>query len=55
MTKELNVSIETIRRDLEHLEKEGVLQRVYGGAILKKVSVDKLSFDKREEELKEKD
>lgn len=52
LIKELNVSIETIRRDLEHLEKEGVLQRVYGGAILKKVSVDKLSFDKREEEFR---
>lgn len=52
MTKELNVSIETIRRDLEHLEKEGLLQWVYGEAILKKVSVDKLSFDKREEEFR---
>lgn len=27
-----NVSFETIRRDLEHLEKEGQLQRVHGGA-----------------------
>ncbi|WP_270942544.1 DeoR/GlpR family DNA-binding transcription regulator [Romboutsia lituseburensis] len=53
LIKELNVSIETIRRDLEHLEKEGILQRVYGGAVLKKVSVDKLSFEKREEEFKD--
>ncbi|WP_042272727.1 DeoR/GlpR family DNA-binding transcription regulator [[Clostridium] dakarense] len=53
LIKELNVSIETIRRDLEHLEKEGILERVYGGAVLKKVSVDKLSFEKREEEFKE--
>lgn len=52
LIKELNVSIETIRRDLEHLEKEGVLKRVYGGAIPKKASVDKLSFDKREEEFR---
>lgn len=52
LIKELNVSIETIRRDLEHLEKEGILERVYGGAIPKKVSVDKLSFQKREEEFK---
>lgn len=29
-----NVSIETIRRDLEALENEGCLKRVYGGAIL---------------------
>ncbi len=28
------VSIETIRRDLEALEKEGLLKRVYGGAVL---------------------
>ena len=52
LIKELNVSIETIRRDLEHLEKEGVLERVYGGAVPRKVAVDKLSFDKREEEFK---
>lgn len=53
LIKELNVSIETIRRDLEYLEKEGILERVYGGAVLKKVSVDRLSFEKREEEFKE--
>ncbi|HSQ89568.1 DeoR/GlpR family DNA-binding transcription regulator, partial [Romboutsia sp.] len=52
LTKELNVSIETIRRDLEHLEKEEILDRVYGGAILKKKPTDKLSFKKREEEFK---
>ena len=38
---------------MEHLEKEGILERVYGGAVPKKVLVDKLSFDKREEEFKE--
>lgn len=53
LIKELNVSIETIRRDLEHLEKEGILERVYGGAVPKKILLDKLSFDKREEEFKE--
>lgn len=53
LIKELNVSVETIRRDLEHLEKEGILERVYGGAVPKKALVDKLSFDKREEEFKE--
>lgn len=52
LIKELNVSIETIRRDLEHLEKEGILDRVYGGAVPRKIAVDKLSFDKREEEFK---
>lgn len=30
------VSMETIRRDLEFLEEEGYLSRVYGGAILKR-------------------
>lgn len=29
------ISIETVRRDLEFLEKEGVLERVYGGAVRK--------------------
>lgn len=29
-----NVSAETIRRDLEKLEEEGLLQRVYGGAVV---------------------
>jgi DeoR family transcriptional regulator of aga operon/DeoR family fructose operon transcriptional repressor len=31
---EYKVSIETIRRDLEYLEKQGYLRRVYGGAVL---------------------
>jgi len=31
---EFQVSIETIRRDLKTLEEEGVIKRVYGGAIL---------------------
>ena len=29
----LQVSIDTVRRDLEHLESEGILKRVHGGAI----------------------
>jgi len=29
------ISIETVRRDLEYLERQGYLQRVYGGAVLK--------------------
>lgn len=33
LTKQFRVSIETIRRDLEYLEKEGFLKRVYGGAV----------------------
>ena len=29
------VSIETVRRDLDYLEKQGVIERVYGGAVRK--------------------
>ncbi|MGF3105973.1 DeoR/GlpR family DNA-binding transcription regulator [Rossellomorea sp. DUT-2] len=35
LAKDFNVSIDSIRRDLSHLEKEGLLQRTHGGAILK--------------------
>ncbi len=36
--KELfGVSIETIRRDMDFLEKEGWLTKVYGGAVLERV------------------
>ena len=34
LMKEFNVSIETVRRDLEYLEQQGILRRVYGGAVL---------------------
>lgn len=34
LMREFNISIETIRRDLEYLEKQGYLKRVYGGAVL---------------------
>jgi DeoR/GlpR family transcriptional regulator of sugar metabolism len=34
LSKEFNVTEETIRRDLEKLEKEGILKRTYGGAVL---------------------
>lgn len=50
LTKMFQVSIETIRRDLEFLEKQGFLKRVYGGAVLKKNSVDKLNFSNRKNE-----
>jgi len=33
LVSEYQVSIETIRRDLEYLEKHGYLKRVYGGAV----------------------
>lgn len=34
LSAEFNVSEETIRRDLEWLEKEGICTRMYGGAVL---------------------
>ena len=34
LVERLGVSMETIRRDLEELEKAGNLRRVYGGAVL---------------------
>ena len=35
LSAEFGVSEETIRRDLEWLEQEGVAMRTYGGAVLK--------------------
>ncbi|WP_066685788.1 DeoR/GlpR family DNA-binding transcription regulator [Christensenella intestinihominis] len=43
----LNVSRETIRRDLEYLEKEGLLVRVHGGASLVRFDTAQASFDAR--------
>ena len=34
LMNEFNISIETVRRDLNHLEKDKKIKRVYGGAIL---------------------
>ncbi len=42
------VSVETIRRDLEFLEDEGFLKRVYGGAIRKGVFGEEPTYDTRE-------
>lgn len=53
LIKLFDVSIETVRRDLEVLEKNGVLKRVYGGAILKKGYIYKSNFTSRENEFKE--
>ena len=35
LMERFGISIETVRRDLEYLEHQGILQRVYGGAVLK--------------------
>ncbi|USK68645.1 DeoR/GlpR family DNA-binding transcription regulator [Peribacillus asahii] len=46
----LNVSIDTVRRDLETLEKKGTVKRVHGGAILKQNNNNVLNklFNERE-------
>lgn len=50
LTKLFEVSLETIRRDLENMEKEGLLKRVYGGAVLNRNKVQQKSYAKREKE-----
>lgn len=42
------VSVETVRRDLEHLEKEGFLHRVHGGAMLDEINPKAIDFKVRE-------
>jgi len=34
LMEKFDISIETVRRDLEYLEQQGVLRRVYGGAVI---------------------
>lgn len=41
VSKELSLAPETIRRDLKDLEQQGLVRRVYGGA----VAVERLSFE----------
>ena len=41
------ISIETVRRDLEFLEKEGVLKRVYGGAVKKNFINSEPAYQRR--------
>jgi DeoR family fructose operon transcriptional repressor len=47
LVDKFGVSIETIRRDLEHLEKMGHLKRVHGGAVLEE-NRHELTFTVRE-------
>lgn len=48
LAERFKVSIETIRRDLEYLEKQGNLQRVYGGAALNKHTGVEIEYSFRE-------
>lgn len=47
ISKKLNVSIETIRKDFLYLEKSGMLTRVHGGAIAPTKQRPQLSFSER--------
>lgn len=48
LSKMFDVAPETIRRDLEKLEKEGLVVRTYGGAVLNQTdSSEKIDFVKR--------
>lgn len=48
LSKELKVSRETIRKDLVDMEKEGLLKKTYGGAVLD-VSNSETDYDRRKE------
>lgn len=50
LSKLFKVTEETIRRDLEKLESEGLLYRSHGGAVLKEPTSEDLSFSKRSAE-----
>lgn len=47
LTELFGVSTETVRRDLEYLEKEGVLRRVHGGAIQDIIDTHEFRFQDR--------
>lgn len=48
LMQEYQVSIETIRRDLEYLEQHGYLKRVYGGAVLEGLYGEEPDYSYRE-------
>ncbi|MFD2114899.1 DeoR/GlpR family DNA-binding transcription regulator [Paenibacillus yanchengensis] len=50
----LNVSIDTVRRDLENMESKRMLKRVHGGAILAEDHGDRNAFTYRDSKNKEK-
>lgn len=45
--KFFNISIETVRRDLSLLEKQGSIQKVYGGAKLNSINIDEPTLENR--------
>ena len=49
LTELFGVSTETVRRDLDYLEREGCLKKVYGGAVLDQVDTSEPKFQERED------
>jgi DeoR family transcriptional regulator, fructose operon transcriptional repressor len=52
LIKLFGVSIETVRRDLEYMENEGLLKRVHGGAVLERIDGIQNTYNIRENEFK---
>ncbi|UUV16832.1 DeoR/GlpR family DNA-binding transcription regulator [Fusobacteria bacterium ZRK30] len=50
LTKLFNVSLQTIRRDLETLEADDIIKKVYGGAILNKDKIQEIAHSTREKQ-----
>lgn len=48
LSSQLKVTPETIRRDLEHLEEEGHIKRVHGGAMINQTNIPETNFLVRE-------
>ncbi len=55
MTELFGISVETARRDLTHLEKTGVIKKIYGGAtLLEKESKEPDTSERLSKNLEEK-
>ena len=50
LVNRFQVSSETIRRDLEYLEKEGVLKRIHGGAVSVRPHANESAYHTRQQE-----
>ena len=50
LTKLFNVSLQTIRRDLETLEADDLIKKVYGGAILNKEKIQDITHSTRKKQ-----
>lgn len=50
LMERFNVSVETVRRDLAHLEKTGILKRVHGGAVKEIIDSRQTGISQRESE-----